>query len=75
MLCHRCLPGMGFTATKVTPHKGKNGQEKSKKPSTAIDPSKLICFKCGEKGHRSSECAKEKDSLTAEEKAKGKEGS
>ena len=66
--------GMGFTATKVTPHKVRKGQGRGKKPSTAPrDSTNLNCFRCGEKGHRIPECPKKKDSLTAEEKAKGKE--
>jgi hypothetical protein len=68
--------GMGFSVTvKATPSKvRKSHAEKGKKPSTAPrDSTNLHCFRCGEKGHRMSDCPKKKDIFTAEEKAKGKE--
>jgi hypothetical protein len=70
--------GMGVSATaKAAPNKvRKTGVEKGKKPSTATktrDSTNLHCFRCGENGHRNPDCPKNKDSLAAEEKAKGKE--
>jgi hypothetical protein len=70
--------GMGFSATaKAAPNKvRKTNVRKGKKPSTATktrNSTNLHCFRCGKKGHRNLDFPKNKDSWTAEEKAKGKE--